>query len=117
MIRRGQAPVPLDRFLLQGGLRFRPRLRFVASVPSVVLLMPQRTATHPFRSHRVQTSVACACQCPELAPIVSAWAYTAFPELRADRPCHQPGDFTEAALRDNCGETAEMGVDLPESRS
>jgi hypothetical protein len=38
-----QAPVPLDRLLLQGGLRFRPRLRFVASVPSVVLLMPQRS--------------------------------------------------------------------------
>jgi hypothetical protein len=27
-----------------------------------------------------------------LAPSVTAWAHMAFPELRADRPYHQPGD-------------------------
>ena len=27
-----------------------------------------------------------------LAPSVTGWAHMAFPELRADRPYHQPGD-------------------------
>ena len=29
---------------------------------------------------------------PLVAPSVTAWAHTAFPELGADRPYHQPGD-------------------------
>jgi hypothetical protein len=31
-------------------------------------------------------------RCQLLAPSVTAWAHTAFPELRADRPYHLPGD-------------------------
>jgi hypothetical protein len=27
-----------------------------------------------------------------LAPSLTAWAHTAFPELKADRPYHRPGD-------------------------
>jgi Lipocalin-like domain len=33
-----------------------------------------------------------AADCPDVAPSVTPWAHTAFPELRADRPYHQPGD-------------------------
>jgi hypothetical protein len=29
---------------------------------------------------------------PEMAPSVTAWAHTAFPKLRADRPYHRPDD-------------------------
>src|SRR5271166_5853133 len=29
---------------------------------------------------------------PLLAPSVTVWAHTVFPELRADRPYHQPGE-------------------------
>jgi hypothetical protein len=27
-----------------------------------------------------------------LAPSITAWVYTAFPELKADQPSHQSGD-------------------------
>jgi hypothetical protein len=37
-------------------------------------------------------------ECPDLAPSVTAWAHAAFPELRADRSHHQPGDVAETAL-------------------
>jgi hypothetical protein len=32
------------------------------------------------------------CECLDVAPSVTLWSHTAFPELRADRPYHQHGD-------------------------
>jgi hypothetical protein len=41
-----------------------------------------------------------------VAPSVTAWAHTAFPELRADRPYHQPGDNDPASS--SCGRRHAM---------
>ena len=37
-------------------------------------------------------------RCPHVAPSVTAWAHTAFPELKADRSYHQPGDDSPLTL-------------------
>ena len=43
----------------------------------------------------------CSCgRCPFVAPSVTAGAHTAFPELRADRPYHQPG--ADSRLTQSC---------------
>jgi predicted ATPase len=49
-----------------------------------------RAATNLARLRRDQAQSEEALQL--MAPSVTAWAHTAFPELRTDRPYHQPGD-------------------------
>jgi hypothetical protein len=63
-----------------------------ASTPTIRSLLLRRLAYLADGQQLAEDPLGKKARGQLLAPSVTAWTHTAFPELRADRPYHQPDD-------------------------